>query len=153
MACPAGTIFVPGKPNSSSIGPREWLPGKEQTGRVRRTGCAIAWERDRAGRHWPRRRPRVGYPDSLFVGAPGQPGKSLLLENQGYRDRADALALSIQGPTDVINGKVLFSQSHDPLPHPVSFGRGLRPLGGRQEELPFWVLAEVVTEDAKLPGV
>src|SRR5262249_54751982 len=81
-----------------------------------------------------------------------QLGKALFLEDRRDGRRAEGLAVSGQGPANVVDGEVLLPQGDDLLPQAFLLARGsARPRGGG-EEVPLGLSAELVDEDAEAAG-
>ena len=150
MAQPGGIISEPGKPASRRIRSRGIAA---RVGRKRNR--PPNWVRER-----PRtqvessdigdlggRRPRAGR--SFVVGPARQASEALLLEDLGDGDRAERMPLVGQGAADVIDGEVLLPQGDDGVAEGIGLGRGLGPLGRRQEEGAAGILAELVDQDTE----
>lgn len=52
---------------------------------------------------------------------------------------------------DVIDGEILFAQSHDALANRIRPRGGARSLGGREEEGTLGLLSELGAQDAEAP--
>jgi len=88
----------------------------------------------------------------LVIGAAGQTGKALGLEDLVDGDGAEGVAVGLKSTADVIDGEVLLAEGDDAVAEGQFLGGGVRPLGGREEEGTLGVFAEVVRQDAKTGG-
>src|SRR4051812_32876954 len=65
----------------------------------------------------------------FVVGATGQSGKPLLLEDLADGDGTEGVAIGVEGAADVVDGEVLFAQGNDLLPQGEPLAWGVGPLG------------------------
>lgn len=86
---------------------------------------------------------------TLVIGAPRQPGKALLFEEDANVGRAEGVALVLEQALNVINGEVLLAGLDNPVANRVGFGGLVGAFGWGQEERPRGVLAEVVNQNAE----
>ena len=82
-----------------------------------------------------------------------QASESFVLEDPGDGDLAERVSLVGQIAADVVDGEVLFTEGDDAVAEGIGLGCGLGSLGRSEEEVPWGTLAELVDEDAELPGV
>ena len=80
-----------------------------------------------------------------------QLGEALFLEDRGDGRRAERLAVAGQGAADVVDGEVLLPQGDDLFPQPFLLAGRSALACGRDEEVAFGLIAELMDEDAKAP--
>src|SRR5262249_55401541 len=88
---------------------------------------------------------------SLLVATARQLGEALLLEDRGDGRRAERLAITGQGPADVVDGEVLLAEGEDLLPQPSLLARRPALVWSGDEEVAVGPVAEPVDEDAEAP--
>ena len=89
---------------------------------------------------------------SLVVGPTGEAGEAFGLEDLIDGDRADGVAVGVEGAADVGDGEVLLAQGNDTVAEGLLLGGGVRPPGSGQEEGSGGILAEVQGQRTKKPG-
>ena len=93
----------------------------------------------------------AGLVGPLVVEPSRQLGEALLLQDRGDGRRAERLAVAGEGAADVVDGEVLLPQGDDLFPQPLLLAGRSALACGRDEEVAFGLIAELMDEDAKAP--
>ena len=87
----------------------------------------------------------------LVVGPSRQLGEALFLEDGGDGRRAERLAVTGQGPADVVDREVLLAEGDDLLPQPSLLAGRPALVWSGDKEVAVGLVAELVDEDAEAP--